>query len=296
MSYLNVLKEIIVNEEVKKTLEDQLTILLKKQNELLADLEYAEKKLIKEEKDVAKYEKFTFVNIFHTLAGNKYETLQKEEKEAMEAKTSYNTVLEKVTEVEKFIKQLQEKIKPYKHLATEKKYILQKIEESKIEVDTDIVVLAKLENQVMEIREAISVGETLLEKLNIALDHVDDADFWSTMDIVGGGFLSDIMKKSKLDDLDSFIKDLNKYIIIYNTELEDINSNISLSISSLESALFLDFIFDGFIFDFITKNKIGDIGSKLGSMKAKVVAIQNELNIEKNEIRNKISILRKQIF
>lgn len=60
-----------------------------------------------------------------------------------------------------------------------------------------------------EIREAVQAGQRALISLNDAERYLDSAGGWGLWDMFGGGFLSSMIKHSKMDDAQRSMEKLN---------------------------------------------------------------------------------------
>ena len=58
-----------------------------------------------------------------------------------------------------------------------------------------------------EIREAIQAGEAALSSLKNAREKLDSAKNWGIFDIVGGGFVSSLIKHSRMDDAQEYMEE-----------------------------------------------------------------------------------------
>lgn len=72
-----------------------------------------------------------------------------------------------------------------------------------------------MNQDIIEIREAIVAGERALNSLYAAQGKLKSAKGWGIFDILGGGLLSDLMKHSRMNDASSYMeaarRDLEKF-------------------------------------------------------------------------------------
>ena len=78
---------------------------------------------------------------------------------------------------------------------------------------TDIV------NDRKEINEAIVAGEQALNSLYAAQEKLNSAKGWSWFDLFGGGFLTDMIKHSKMDEASRCMEDAKYHLKAFQKEL-----------------------------------------------------------------------------
>ena len=101
------------------------------------------------------------------------------------------------------------------------------------------------------INEAIAAGEQALDSLYAAKQKLDSAKGWSWVDLFGGGFITDMIKHSKMEDAKCNLR-------IFQQELSDAQISADLDMEVGEFLAFADFFFDGLIADYLVQSKIED--------------------------------------
>ncbi len=132
-------------------------------------------------------------------------------------------------------------------------------------------------NQTLEIREAIAAGERALSSLYVAQDKLKSARGWGVFDLLGGGFISDLMKHSRMNEASQCMEEAKYYLQIFKKELADVNGNFHLRLDIGGFLSFADFFFDGLIADYLVQSKIADARSQVDSAIVKVSGILTEL-------------------
>ncbi len=108
---------------------------------------------------------------------------------------------------------------------------------------------------VKEKREAIEAGKEAIEYLEEALDQLNKARGWGIWDIVGGGFITSMIKHSKMRDARECIEEARAAISRFSDELDDIKGmNVSVDVGIL--ATVFDFCDDDFLADLYVQSKI----------------------------------------
>ena len=111
-----------------------------------------------------------------------------------------------------------------------------------------------------EINEAIMAGERALAALKKAETDLGTARIAGVVDIIGGGFLTNLFKHAKLDDARRDIENAKYELQAFSQELDDIPG---LNIDVGGFLTFADFFFDGLIADFFVQTKINESRSQV---------------------------------
>ena len=72
--------------------------------------------------------------------------------------------------------------------------------------------IGEVMNNIIEIREAIDAGERALSSLYVAQDKLNSARGWGIFDMFGGGFVSNLIKHSKLEDASKSMEEAKYYL------------------------------------------------------------------------------------
>lgn len=107
-----------------------------------------------------------------------------------------------------------------------------------------------------EIREAIDAGERALNSLQRAQDKLNSARSWGIVDLLGGGFVTSMIKHSRLEDAASYMEDAKRDLQSFQRELRDVDvpTNFRMEIGGFLT--FADFFFDGVVADYLVQSKI----------------------------------------
>ena len=113
-----------------------------------------------------------------------------------------------------------------------------------------------MKNEIMEIREAIVAGERALDSLYATRDQLKGARGWGFIDLFGGGFLTDVIKHSKMNQASKCMENAKYHLQIFQRELNDVNLSLNLRMEIGGFLSFADFFFDGFVADYLVQSKI----------------------------------------
>lgn len=117
---------------------------------------------------------------------------------------------------------------------------------------------SKRKSERQEIREAVEAGELALFSLQTAREQLNSARNWGIWDLLGGGFFTDLMKHSKLENASRCIEMAKQDLQVFERELRDVTVDGDLKINIGNFLLFADFFFDGLIADYMVQSKIAE--------------------------------------
>lgn len=109
-----------------------------------------------------------------------------------------------------------------------------------------------------EIREAVEAGERALSSLREAREQLNSARNWGIWDLLGGGFFTDLVKHSKLENAARCIENAKRDLQLFEKELRDVTVKGNLNIDIGNFLLFADFFFDGLIAGYMMQSKIAE--------------------------------------
>lgn len=107
-----------------------------------------------------------------------------------------------------------------------------------------------------EKREAIEAGERALYSLRKAQQELNSARNWGFIDIFGGGFISTMLKQSKMRNARQYMEQAKWDLQNFGRELNDVNTACNLNIEVGGFLTFADWFFDGFVADWLVQDKI----------------------------------------
>ena len=82
-----------------------------------------------------------------------------------------------------------------------------------------------------EKREAIDAGYRAINSLKTARDNLNSAKNWGLLDMFGGGFLSTMLKHSKIDQARQNMEQAKYDLRNFSRELNDVNIACDLNIN-----------------------------------------------------------------
>ena len=109
-----------------------------------------------------------------------------------------------------------------------------------------------------EREEAIKAGQRARNSLCNALEFLNSARRWGIYDMLGGGFISTLVKHSKMDKATYCIEAAKMDLEAFARELSDIRAYANIDLSTGDFWGFADWLFDGLFSDWIMQNRIND--------------------------------------
>jgi len=240
----------------------QLSYYREQKDKVSQELMDLEKQLIKEEKDVDKLHKLSFSNLFHSLINNKAEVLDKEVEEVMALKSKIDLLTldleasqDEIERLETTPSKIQTLEASYQALLDEKAQHIKTGSQGQILVDLEE---ASHHEKVMirEIKEAYDLGIIGLDQAKQVAKSFEKALDWGTLDMLGGGILSSMAKKSHIDEAQSMINRLNVTMKDLHNELGDVGTYQEIGINIDQFTASLDIFFDNIFVDWSVQDKI----------------------------------------
>lgn len=130
---------------------------------------------------------------------------------------------------------------------------------------------------IKEKQEAIEAGERALSSLRQAQSDLNSAKNWGLVDMFGGGFISTMVKRSKLESAQEHMRQARYDLKSFSRELNDVSTAYDLNIDISDFLSFADWFFDGFIVDWMVQDKINSAREKVADAIRKVEDILRRL-------------------
>lgn len=132
-------------------------------------------------------------------------------------------------------------------------------------------------NYEKEKQEAIDAGNKALRSLRKAQENLDSAKGLGIFDMLGGGFLSTMVKHSKVDQAKENMEQAKYDLRNFSKELNDVNIACNLNIETGDFLSFADWFFDGFIVDWMMQDRINQASQQVEEAIRRVEDILRQL-------------------
>lgn len=116
---------------------------------------------------------------------------------------------------------------------------------------------------IVEMNEAIIAGKKALNSMKGAREALGSAGSWGVADLLGGGFLVDLVKHSKLEEAGERLEEARCQLELFQCELKDVALPYNFTIQIDNFLTFADFFFDGVIADWLVQSKINEAKEEL---------------------------------
>lgn len=134
-----------------------------------------------------------------------------------------------------------------------------------------------MQNKRQEIHEAINAADNALSHLHAAKNCLGSAGNWGVMDMIGGGFFSTLMKRSKMNSAEQELESARSALRHFATELKDVNNILDINIQVGDFLSFADYFFDGIVADWMVQKKINEASNQVTEAIGKVNQIRSQL-------------------
>ena len=114
-----------------------------------------------------------------------------------------------------------------------------------------------------EIQQAIAAADHALDCLYAAQRYLGSASGWGIVDMLGGGFLTTLIKRSKMSNASYCIQEAKAAMATFRRELADVDQAMPLAIDEGDFWTFADFFFDGFFADVMVQSQISRARSQV---------------------------------
>lgn len=223
-----------------------------------------EELLRREQADVAELEKTSLKSVFYSLLGKKEERMEQERLEACAAKVKYDAAHRELAALEEELRRRNAELLALGDCqlryaqALEAK--LEAVRESEGPARTELVRLeteySTLEERKKELQEAIWAGGAALKVAKQVKQSLDNADAYSTWDVMGGGLLADLAKHDELDNAQEQVEQLQAKLRKFRAELADVTIDTDIQVSIQGFDRFADFFFDNIFTDWSVRDRI----------------------------------------
>ena len=129
-----------------------------------------------------------------------------------------------------------------------------------------------------QLQEAISAGQQALSTLHDAQKKLDSAAGWGLFDLLGGGTLTTLIKRSKMHKAQDLIDDLRHDLRAFQREVKDVEIISDLDFDDGTLLAFADYFFDDFLADFLVQRKISSAQKQLKTIERQVQSIVDALS------------------
>ena len=127
------------------------------------------------------------------------------------------------------------------------------------------------------LERARAAGTRALQSLDEAADQLDSARNWGLLDILGGGILTSLVKRSRLDGASKAVERAQRDLEAFARELRDCSGVTGVDLRRSDMLELFDIAFDNSITDLFVQSRIEDARADVRRARARVQAVLAEL-------------------
>ena len=132
-------------------------------------------------------------------------------------------------------------------------------------------------NNIKEINDVQLIINQLLPLIDEAESKFTSARNWGFLDILGGGFLVDLVKHTKLSSASSTMNQINYLLRDLQRELKEVVIPTDFSMNSGTFSTFADFVFDGVLADVYMQSKIMTSIEQIKELRRRLLILRDKL-------------------
>lgn len=279
----------------KKRLDAVMQELKSQEQHLLIKVSRLETQKLSEEKDLDRLENGSLSAFFYNIIGKKDEMLDKERREAYAARVKYDAARRELDAIQEDIRETEQDLQDL--LDCEERYA-KKLEETRLAMEAEHSpdgeallekehTLTYLENQEVELEEAIEAGTAALRTLSEVISNINSAKDWSHLDVLGSKFLLDFAKHEKLEETQTNIEQLQIQLQHFNRELSDISIRGSLQASIDRMLKFSDLFLESLSADLTIQEKILQSAKEADQTRDQILGVLRQLQTALEEVRHR---------
>ena len=127
------------------------------------------------------------------------------------------------------------------------------------------------------LERARAAGTRALRSLDEAAEQLDGARNWGLLDILGGGLLTSLVKRSRLDGASEAVGRAQRDLEAFARELRDCSGVTGVDLRRSDMLELFDIVFDNSITDLFVQSRIEDAREDVRRARARVAATLAEL-------------------
>ena len=268
----------------RRSLQKQLPPLEEKERALRSRL-YAE------QADVDRLNRRSLAALFYAVTGQKAGKLEIEEREAYEAAVRHDAAVREIESVQEDLRRTAAGLhavadceRRYAEALEQKKQAIREAGGAEAERIGQLEnELAACTNMKREIEEAIQAGRLAQGMADAVLGSLDSAENWGTWDLLGGGFVADIVKHDKLDSAQEQVERLQVQLRRFGTELADVAEFAGMQVRIEGFLRFADYFFDDLFSAWAVLDRVGRSKEQVQSVRQQIQEALNRLAAMQNE-------------
>ena len=132
-------------------------------------------------------------------------------------------------------------------------------------------------NNLKEINDVQIIINQILPLIDEAENKFRSARNWGFFDILGGGFITDLIKHSKLGAASDIMNRINYLLHDLQRELKEVVIPTDFSMNTASFSTFADFVFDGILTDVYMQSKIMTSMEQIRELRSRLLILRDKL-------------------
>ena len=132
-------------------------------------------------------------------------------------------------------------------------------------------------NNLKEINDVHIIINQILPLIDEAENKFRSARNWGFFDILGGGFITDLIKHSKLGAASDIMNRINYLLHDLQRELKEVVIPTDFSMNTASFSTFADFVFDGILADVYMQSKIMTSMEQIRELRSRLLILRDKL-------------------
>ena len=140
------------------------------------------------------------------------------------------------------------------------------------------------EKLLTEINEAIEAGQDAQMRLRRIQETLRSAKGWGTYDLLGGGLISGMMKRIRMEKAQQQIEELRGSLERFNSELKDVQVQCNTSAELSAWLNITDLVLDDPLSDWLSLSEIKDAKAEIDRTEKEVTALLAQLESSREKL------------
>ena len=132
-------------------------------------------------------------------------------------------------------------------------------------------------NNLKEINDVQKIIDEILSLIDEAETKFNKARNWGFFDILGGGFITDLIKHSNLGAASNIMNQINYLLHDLQRELKEVVIPTDFSMNTASFSTFADFVFDGILADVYMQSKIMTSMEQIRELRSRLLILRDKL-------------------
>lgn len=125
----------------------------------------------------------------------------------------------------------------------------------------------------IELEQAINAGERALRSLRAARSRLESAGNWGLLDLLGGGMVTSMIKRSKMGDASGYMEEAKRDLRAFERELRDVSLSLDAGLDTDGFLAFADMFMDNLVADYLVQRQISQAKKQVEEAERQVESI-----------------------